>query len=56
LDFQGDTFFYPGQEVSYEGRSCVIHKTKTSKSNLGQVLYIEGAWVPSSSVEVSQKH
>lgn len=55
LEFQGDVFYYPGQEVTYEGRSCIIQEIKASKSNLGQVVYIEGNWVPSSSVKVSQK-
>jgi len=48
LNFKGKAYYYPGQVVVYEGASAFIVKTRRTKNGLGQLLFIDGRWVPAS--------
>lgn len=49
--FKGETFYYPMQIVSYKKEKCTVMQVKTTRFNHGQLLLIDGVWVPSSHVE-----
>lgn len=51
LDYKGERFFYPQEEVTYKDKTHTISKIKKSKFKWGQLLFIEGEWVPSTDVE-----
>jgi len=51
LEYRGERFFYPLEDVKYKGGTHTISKIKKSKFNWGQLLFIEGEWVPSTDVE-----
>ena len=51
LDYKGERFFYPLEDVKYKDEICTISKIKKSKFKWGQLLFIDGEWVPSTDVE-----
>ena len=51
INFKGEYFYYPMQQVKYKDKIVVIDQTKKTKFNFGQLLLIDGAWVPSTDVE-----
>ena len=51
LDYKGERFFYPLEEVTYKDKTCIVSKIKKSKFKWGQLLFIDGEWVPSTDVE-----
>jgi hypothetical protein len=55
LDYRGERFFYPGDTVRYKNKNCVINKVKKSKFKWGQLLFINGSWVPSTDVKAIEK-
>jgi hypothetical protein len=50
LNFKGDKFYYPEQEVIFEGNCVRISKIRKTKFGSGQLLYINGFWIPSTEV------
>lgn len=50
INFKGKVYYYSGQTVTLEDKPAYIVKTRRSKNGLGQLLYIDGRWIPSSSV------
>lgn len=51
LNFKGKSFFYPMQQVKFHGNITAISQVKRTKFNFGQLLLIDGQWVPSTEVE-----
>jgi hypothetical protein len=51
LDYKGERFYYPLESVLYKNKISTITKIKKSKFKWGQVLLINGCWVPSTDVE-----
>lgn len=51
VDYKGEHFFYPHDSVKYKNKICLVSKIRKSKFKWGQVLYIDGLWVPSTDVE-----
>jgi len=51
LDYKGERFFYPLEEVKYRGSNHIISKIKKSKFKWGQLLFIDGEWIPSTDVQ-----
>jgi len=51
IDFKGDKFYYPLQQVKYKDKEVFVHQVKRTKFNFGQLLLINGQWVPSTEVE-----
>jgi len=56
IDFKGQHFFYPLQQVKYHDAIVTINYTKRTKFNYGQLLEIEGQWIPSTEVEPLDRH
>lgn len=52
LNFLGDHYYLPGEIVEFEGTRFTIVQTKNSTYGWGQLLWIEGRWVPSSEVKL----
>lgn len=50
LAFRGEKFYYPEQEVILEGSRVRISKIRKTKFGNGQLLYINGSWIPSTEV------
>lgn len=51
VDFKGERFYYPFDEVKYKGEKQTVTKIRATKFNHGQLLFISGEWVPSTHVE-----
>lgn len=51
LDYKGEHFYYPYEEVLYKGEKKLITKIKQTKFKWGQLLFIEGEWIHSSDVK-----
>jgi len=51
LDYKGERFFYPLETVLYKNKEHVISRIKKSRFKWGQLLLIDGEWVPSTDVE-----
>lgn len=50
LSFKGEKFYYPEQEVLLEGNRVRISKIRKTRFGNGQLLYINGSWIPSTEV------
>lgn len=50
VDYRGARFYYPLEKVVYRGEEKTISQVQMTKSKYGQILRIEGEWVPSSDV------
>lgn len=50
VGFQGTRYFYPGETVKLDGKEAHILKTRRSRNGLGQLLLINGKWLPSTDV------
>lgn len=51
MDFKGERFFYPHESVKYKGMIKIISNVKPSRFSFGQLLLIDGIWIPSTDVE-----
>lgn len=51
LDYKGERFFYPLEQVKYKGKTLTITEIRKSKFNYGQLLKIDGEWIASTDVE-----
>lgn len=51
LEFKGDKFYYPEQEVVLDGQKVKITKIRKTRFGNGQLLYINGRWIPSTEVK-----
>jgi len=51
LNFKGEKFYYPYEKIKYKNKIKLITQIKKSKFNWGQLLLIDGEWVPSTDVE-----
>lgn len=51
LNFKGEHFFYPLQNVKYEDKIVIISEVKKTRFSFGQLLLIEGNWIPSTDVK-----
>jgi len=50
ITYKGEKFYYPFEQILYKGELRVISQIKRTPNNYGQLLFIEGVWVPSSDV------
>lgn len=50
INYQGETFYYPNEEVKFKGRKVRISSVRRTKSNRGQIVLIDGEWIPSSHI------
>ena len=50
-NYQGETFYYPGEEVRFNAQKTKISAVRRTKSDRGQILLINGEWIPSSQVK-----
>ena len=50
LAFKGEKFYYPEQDVLLEGNRVRISKIRKTRFGNGQLLYINGSWIPSTEV------
>ena len=51
LEFKGSRFYYPHEKVRYKNQEKIVSNIKSSKFSYGQLLMIDGLWVPSTDVE-----
>jgi len=51
LSFRGEKFYYPDQEVLLDGVRVKISKIRKTRFGHGQLLYINGSWIPSTEVK-----
>lgn len=51
LAFRGERFYYPEQEVLYENKKVKILQIRKTHFGNGQLLYIDGSWIPSTDVK-----
>lgn len=56
IHYQGENFFYPNDFVKYKNEKCLVSKVKRTKFKWGQLLFINGVWVPSTDVQPINKH
>ena len=50
INFKGEHFYYPLQQVTYGDSTVTISLTKRTRFNYGQLLEIDGQWIPSTEV------
>jgi len=50
VDYKGARFYYPLERVLYKGEEKTVSQAQMSNSSYGQILKIDGEWVPSSDV------
>jgi hypothetical protein len=50
LNFKGEKFYYPEQDVIVNGNKVKISKIRSTRFGNGQLLFINGSWVPSTDV------
>ena len=55
ISYKGSRFYYPAEAVKFKGLSRVIDQVKRTKNNYGQLLLIDGDWIPASDVMPSEK-
>lgn len=51
ISFRGAHFYYPNDWVKYKNQTKVVTNIKSTKFSFGQLLLIDGLWVPSTDVE-----
>jgi len=51
LLYKGEHFFYPGDFIIYKNTKQTIDKIRGTQFNRGQLLLVDGNWVPSSDVK-----
>lgn len=51
INFKGKHFFYPLQQIKFQGKTSLISQVRRTKFNFGQLLLIDGQWIPSTEVE-----
>jgi len=49
-EYKGARFYYPLEKVTYKGEIKTITQVQISKGRYGQILKIDGEWIPSSDV------
>lgn len=52
VSFSGAHFYYPNDWVKYKGQKKIVANIKSTKFGFGQLLLVDGLWVPSTDVEV----
>lgn len=50
INYKGERFYYPAQVVTYKGKDKIIDQVRRTKNNYGQLLLIDGDWIPASDV------
>lgn len=50
LEYEGKDFFYPLEKVIYQEKTCIISEVKNTEFKKGQLLRINGKWIPSTEV------
>jgi len=50
LNFKGEKFYYPEQDVVLDGKKVKISKIRGTRFGNGQLLLIDGNWMPSTTV------
>jgi len=51
LGFKGERFFYPMEIVIYKNEKCIVTEVQRTKFKWGQLLLLNGTWVPSTDVK-----
>jgi len=50
IDYKGARFYYPLEKVIHRGEEKTVAQVQITKGKYGQILKLEGEWVPSSDV------